>query len=266
MQKPKKTFVVSMVVCLLIVITMIQLDTSILVDVDDTQNNTPQTEELSVINKQEKTLEQASSETLIEHEKIETSLDEIDTLMSTQFQVLGFNIEESTNMQALFLEMDIHSLSDIQKAVGTGINELQSFVAVANGDDTQKFSFTVDKRKVIYAVFMDEDLYDSDNGGVLKQITDVHIPETKTTQEVYDKLLTMSENEIKSCLNFSDTADFSSLSWAVGRSDNKYKIVGEVSAKNGFGVKSDMSFGVWFIENGGEFTVEGVQINGERIK
>ena len=65
---------------------------------------------------------------------------------------------------------------------------------------------------------------------------------------------------------YPDTADFGALDWKIGRSDEKYQILGKVTAKNGFGVKDDILFSVWFVANGTEYTVEGISLNGVRVK
>ena len=76
----------------------------------------------------------------------------------------------------------------------------------------------------------------------------------------------MATSAVKQYLNYPDTADFGALDWQIGRSAEKYQISGKVTAKNGFGVKDDILFSVWFIANGTEYTVEGISLNGVRVK
>ena len=120
---------------------------------------------------------------------------------------------------------------------------------------------------MFYAGFTSEDLFDSAKGGVLKNINDVHIPETKVTLDDYTKLQILAQEEIKKYLNYPSTARFPLYDgWGVVRSDNNYKIWGKVDAKNGFGVKSTNNFSIWFIKNGENFTVDAILINGIRVK
>ena len=196
---------------------------------------------------------------------VDTNFDEA---MIKQFIGLGFNIEEATEMQNLFYKMGITSLSNIKSATNdVDINKLVSFVAVANNDSKKKFYFTVENRKMFYAGFQDEDLYDSAKGGVLKNINDIHIPETKVTMSEYTTLQDLAKKEVKNYLNYPDSANFPLYDgWGVGRNDNKYKIIGKVEAKNGFGVKENINFSIWFIKENNNYTVEAVLIGGTRVK
>lgn len=196
---------------------------------------------------------------------VDTNFDEA---MINQFMRLGFNIEEATEMQNLFYKMGITSLSNIKSSANNvDINKLVSFVAVANNDSKKTFYFTVENRKMFYAGFQDEDLYDSAKGGVLKNINDVHIPETKVAIAEYTELQDLAKKEVKNYLNYPDSANFPLYDgWGVGRNDNKYKIIGKVEAKNGFGVKEEISFSIWFIKENSSYIVEAVLIDGTRVK
>lgn len=192
----------------------------------------------------------------------------IDNEMVGQFMNLGFNIEEATEMQHLFYQMGIKSIKDIHSgSTNPDINKLVAFVATANNNEKQKFYFSIENRKMFYAGFTSEDLYDSAKGGVLKNINDVHIPETKVSIDDYSRLQVLAQDEVKKYLNYPSTASFPLYDgWGVGRSDDKYKIIGKVNAKNGFGVKSQISFSVWFIKKDNNFVVDAVVIDGNRFK
>jgi hypothetical protein len=71
---------------------------------------------------------------------------------------------------------------------------------------------------------------------------------------------------IKSHLSFPSSSDFHAFSWGIGRSDDKYKIQGVVTAQNAFGVKDDLSFAVYFISINGSFSIEGIVIDGTRVR
>jgi hypothetical protein len=173
---------------------------------------------------------------------------------------LGFTVEEASTMQHIFLRVGIDSLSEIQAAIGTGIDNVQSFTAIANDNSDQKFFFTVENRIIFYAGFRDADLYDSDNGGILTNIDDVYIPNTEVGFDTYTKLQAAAEQAVKLYLNYPSTARFGLLDWGVGRSDDNYKIFGTVRAKNGFNVEEKMKFSVWFLRTGDSIAVEGVSI------
>lgn len=57
----------------------------------------------------------------------------------------------------------------------------------------------------------------------------------------------MTEDAVKQCLNYPATADFPIFDWSYGRRFNQYTVRSSVTAKNGFGVESEMPFtaGFW---------------------
>lgn len=180
---------------------------------------------------------------------------------------LGFTIEEATEIQSIFYKIGINSISNIQKGAGDGIDKLQSFVAYANNDTKKKFYFTVEKRVMFYAGFMDATLYDTSKGGVLTNINDVHIPETKVDMDTYTTLQVKAQEAVKQYLSYPATASFPLYDgWRIARNDDNYKITGKVSAKNGFGVKSDINFSVWFKKTNNQFSIEAVSLDGVRVK
>ena len=184
-----------------------------------------------------------------------------------QLRKLGFTVDEATSIYNIFVRIGVNQISDIQKGAGTGIDNLQSFVAIANNDKKLKFFFTVENRQLYYSGFRDADLYDSTKGGVLKNIGDVHIPETSVDINTYSQLQVLSQNIVKQYLNYPKTAKFPWLNgWGVGRSDDNYRIDGKVTAKNGFGVESELSFSVYFIKTNNKFEVEAVVMDGQRVK
>lgn len=233
------------------------------------ENNTEENIEVNNVDntsdKNEEAIKSVDKDTIGNSESINISIDDS---MIKQFMDLGFNVEEATEMQQIFYQMGITSLSDIHSgATNPDINKLVSYVAIANNNEKQKFYFTIENRKMFYAGFTNEDLYDSEKGGVLKNINDVHIPETKVTLEEYSTLQVLAQDEVKKYLNYPSSASFPLYDgWGVGRSDNTYKIIGKVNASNGFGVKSEINFSVLFIKNDNTFNVDAVLLNGTRVK
>ena len=150
---------------------------------------------------------------------------------------------------------------------GSGLNAVVCYPNEFVDDEEHRFYFTTDNGELFYAGFLNEDLYDADKGGYLKSYSDVHVPETEVTIEEYDYLTEEAKRQVKLLLNYPNTADFGMFDWGVGRSDEHYKIIGKVSAKNGFGGSQDIFFGVWFIKNeSGRFSLEGIEFNGVRVK
>lgn len=194
-------------------------------------------------------------------------LEQIDTGISGRLQSVGYSTEHSTQIQEILNTVGIESII-IQHMSGDAESGLNSIVCYPNGntDEDHRFYFTTEDGVLFYAGFLNEDLYDSERGGYLKNYNNVHVPEKEVTTEIYDRLRSLAINEVKSCLNYPNTADFNSFSWGVGRSDNNYQIIGSVTAENAFGVEEEIPFSVWFMDGENGFTTDGVALNGVRVK
>jgi len=198
---------------------------------------------------------------------VEGDLPEVDNSIVSKLTDVGYTVEHATEIQSILNTCGITSI-DIYFQTGEAEKGLNAMSCYANGskEDKSRFTVTTEDGVPFYVGFLNEDLYDKDQGGFLMKYTDVHIPETKVDMDTYITLQGLAENAVKGCLNYPGTADFHTFSWGVGRSDDNYKIIGKVSAKNGFGVESDISFGVWFKNVNNNFIVEGVTLDGIRVR
>ena len=200
--------------------------------------------------------------------KVEGKLNKIDDKMVKTLTKNGYSINQATSIQKILNTLGIKSIR-IHSMTGKAQEGLNAVVCFPNGkkDDKYRFFFTTEDGKLFYAGFLNEDLYDLDKGGYLKSYDDVHVPETDVTDEEFIYLQECAKDEIKVQLNYPGSADFHTLSWGVGRSDEHYQISGKVTGQNGFGVKDDVIFYVYFIKDkSGNFSVEGVTLNGIRVK
>ena len=193
--------------------------------------------------------------------------EEVDTGMVRELMDMGYTVEQATEIQYILNSVGVTSIR-LYGMTGEAQNGLNSVVCYPNGwsDDDHRFYFTTEDGVLFYAGFLSEDLYDSEAGGFLKKIQDVHIPETKCDTDTFIKLQIMAEDAVKLYLTHPSSADFDLFSWGIGRSDDHYKISGSVNASNSFGVVDKVSFGVWFIEKDGEFEIEAISIGGVRVK
>lgn len=194
-------------------------------------------------------------------------LEQIDCAISRTLTDAGYTVEHASAIQEILNTVGIESI-EIDNMTGEAEDGLNSVTCYPNGyeDRDRRFFFTTEDGVLFYAGFSDEDLYDSESGGYLKNYSDVHIPEKDVTLEVYEELRTLATEEVKKCLNYPASANFNALDWGVGRSDDKYQIIGNVSAENGAGVEKEMAFSVWFVSEGDGFAVEGIALDGIRIK
>lgn len=191
----------------------------------------------------------------------------VDTAISDVLMGAGYTAEHATEMQYILNTVGIDSI-EIYGMTGEAEVGLNAMSCFANGSEerSSRFTVTTDNGVVFYVGFLGEDLYDSEQGGFLKKYTDVHIPETEVDSDTFVTLQYLAEIEVESCLTHPSSADFQTFSWRVGRSDDNYKIIGKVSAKNSFGVEGEMNFGVWFTRVNDSFTPIGVEIDGQRVK
>lgn len=199
-------------------------------------------------------------------ESLENLVD-IDTGITDILVENGYTIDHATDIHQILNTVGINSI-EIKSMSGTAEEGLNAVVCYPNGytEDDRVFYFTTENGVLFYAGFRDEDLYDTANGGYLKSYDDVHVPEKEVDLNTFSELQQLAKEEVKKCLNFPDSADFSSFDWGVGRSDANYKIVGKVTAKNGFGTEEDILFSVWFVASENTFTLEGITLDGVRVK
>jgi hypothetical protein len=165
--------------------------------------------------------------------EIENEVVDIDTSMLKVLMDAGYSIEHATQIEEILNTIGIENI-EIEKMTGEAEKGLNAVVCYANNskDRERRFSFTTEDGVLFYAGFKGEDLYDIEQGGYLKNYADVHIPEKTVDMETYITLQELAENEVKNHLNYPSTASFGMFDWGVGRSDDNYKIIGKVTAKN----------------------------------
>ena len=191
----------------------------------------------------------------------------IDTCITDLMIEKGYSIEHATAIQEVLNTVGIEYL-EIESMTGKPESGLNSVVSYPNGytERDRRFYFTTDNAVIFYAGFLNEDLYDSEKGGYLKNYNDVHVPEKEVTRDEFYKLQEIAEPVVKQCMNYPNTASIDGFSYRVGRSDENYQLLGNVTAKNGFGIKDTLPFSVWFVKSGEEFTIKGISVDGVRVK
>ena len=203
-------------------------------------------------------------------EEAEGGLGELVDIAADMMKVLtdaGYTFEQASDIQKILNTIGIQSIR-IYKMTGVATKGLNAVICYPNGltEQSSRFNFTTDNGILFYAGFLGDDLYDSELGGYLKSYEDVHIPETKIDIDTYTKLQTLAIDNVKNYLNHPSSASFNNFAWGIGRSDDKYKIIGEVEAQNSFGVKDDLNFSVYFVQTDDKFLIEGIMIDGIRVK
>lgn len=175
----------------------------------------------------------------------------------------GYNNEQAEKIEKVLCDLGINSI-EIFFMSGEPQSGLNAVSCYPNGssDDDHRFTFTTEDGDLFYVGFLDEDLYDSENGGILKRYNEVHIPEDEVNYEAELSLIMAAEDVIKKYLNYPATADFHTMSWRFARSDDKYSAAGTVSAQNAFGVEEEMPFTVYFEQANGKLSVTRVSLNG----
>lgn len=179
---------------------------------------------------------------------------------------LGYKLDDATEIQGVLNQCGIMSI-ELRNQPRTDVNDgLMPIIGYANGDKKLHFHFTTDNGKIFYCAFRGDDLYNDEKGGFIKKIGDVHIPETEVDYDTFSKLQQAAIKAVSPYLNYPDSASFGLLNWRVGREDDKYYVGGRVTAQNAFGMSREISFGVWLEKDGKGYLIEGIQLDGQRVK
>lgn len=173
----------------------------------------------------------------------------------------GFTESEAREIREIFL---LCGVTDIDGAKPTDSNAtidgLISYRYVIDKDRT--VWFTIENRELFYIALNGVDVYDTDKGGFLININDIHIPESEMSVSVKNTLKDLTEKTLDEY--FIEALYYDA--WGFARSDNEYMTQCEVQAKNKLGVKDWIKAKVWFEYDGENYNVTGVVIDGVRYK
>lgn len=172
---------------------------------------------------------------------------------------IGFTEQEAIDLREIFVACGISSLSGME-AVSNGvtIDELAVFRILEDGEPV--WFFTIDARSLLYISYYGTDVYDRDNGGILTNVGDIHIPETDMTESEKYGLRDLSETVLDDYFKYTPYYD----AWGFAREDDMYMVQCEAYAKNGLGIKDWVPVKVWYQKVNGEYEVVAVQIDGVR--
>ena len=84
--------------------------------------------------------------------------------------------------------------------------------------------------------------------------------------DVKNAAIEKTQDLVKACLNYPSTADFPWLDWSVGRSFNWYSVSSRVTAKNAFGVESEIPFVAIFWVEGNSIRPIYLEVNSEIVR
>ena len=180
----------------------------------------------------------------------------IETLMG-----FGFTETEASDIRELFLDCGLTSLKNCKsKNTGASIDDLVAFVVELDKDRT--FMFTVEHREVFYIAFNGVDIYDKDDGGILANIQDIHIPESEVSLSVASNLRDLTEQVLDKY--FTNAKYYDAFGYA--RQDDDYMVQCQVYAANALNMKDWVYAKVWFRVKNDNFEVIGVQIDGKQYE
>lgn len=192
-------------------------------------------------------------------EQTNTSIAEITSdNIAEKLQEFGMTEEEAKKGREILLTCGVASIDGCKPTNSNStIDGLIAFLWKIDNDRT--VWFTVENREIFYVALNGEDLYNKDNGGFLKNFSDVHIPETAIENEVKINLKNLTEQTLDKYFKNAKYYD----GWGIGRADNDYMVQCEVYATNDLKIKDWIPAKVWYTElDDGSFNVIGVQING----
>ena len=187
-------------------------------------------------------------------------LPEMENLIQELMEI-GFTEEEATEYREIFLKCGINTIAGAKPTSTTAtINDLVAYRIVL--DDDRTLWFTVDKRELFYIAMNGVDLYDTDKGGFLITIDDVHIPEKEISASVRDDLelntQLILDNYFVKAIWYSN--------FSCGRSDDNYVVRCDVYAENRMGFKDTVPAYVYYEYDGTDFKVTAISIDGVRYK
>lgn len=153
---------------------------------------------------------------------------------------VGYSEVHATDIESVLNSVGITSI-EIEKMTGEAESGLNAMVCYANGsdEDIHQFTVTTEDGVAFYVGFLGEDLYDSSQGGVLKQYSDVHIPETEVSTGMELTLRMMAEDVAKQIANYPATVHFKTFYWGFWRNDNMCAVQGTFTCTNAFGVEEE---------------------------
>lgn len=180
----------------------------------------------------------------------------IDVLM----KATTLNQAEAEQVFSDLKSVGLLSITKCNTAIGTGVDNLQSFSAEA---DSHTILLTIKNRKTYYIGYGGTTLFDVSKGGVLNQIKDL----TLTSEEI-THFISAAQYYVKQCLKSPSSAKFpgqvwSLDQWSVGRYKNVVEISSYVDSQNSFGADIRNKFTVQMNYNTSKCTY--LSINGKKL-
>ena len=195
-------------------------------------------------------------------EKVDGELSDITTdNIVEKLCSFGFTESEAQEIREIFLLCGVTSIDGAKPTDPKAtIDGLVAYRWVM--DDDRTLWFTIDNRELFYIALNGVDVYDTDKGGFLININDVHIPESEISTSVKNTLKDLTERTLDGYFTNAKYYD----AWGMGRQDDDYMVQCEVYAANKLGVSDWIKAKVWFKYDGENYNVTGVVIDGVRYK
>lgn len=153
----------------------------------------------------------------------------VDTVIQ-KLSEIGLTEDEAKAIKADLESVGITSLSSLERATGTGIDELQAFVFSGSGISG---TLTIEHRKTYFIGSGNITLFDASKGGKLDTITRYIL-----TSDEKSHFMFTAEDYVKQCLKSPSSAKFESSvtgDWSITRKDDVVTIVSYVESQNSFG-------------------------------
>lgn len=153
---------------------------------------------------------------------------------------VGYSEGHAADIELILNSVGITGI-EISTMTGMAESGLNAMICYPNGldEDGSRVTVTTENGVVFYVGFRDEALYDSSQGGVLKQFSDVPIPETEVSSGAEMTLMMMAEDVAMKIANYPATVKFNTFAWGFWRNDNVYAVQGTFTCTNAFGVKEE---------------------------
>lgn len=127
------------------------------------------------------------------------------------------------------------------------VDEVKNVEKIEDWAAGERYTFTVNSLGLVLYTNMDDSISSIRTNRLTvflynEGYESLNINDYTVDASISHELEQQTKNQVKSSLNYPDTAKFPLFDWSVSRFDEFYAVSGEVNAKNAFGVSEDLSY------------------------
>lgn len=131
------------------------------------------------------------------------------------------------------------------KACDINVEKIKNFEKIDDWIGGKRYNFTYNGLRLTVYCNSDETISSINLGQekiYMQGYEPYNVSDYIINSSVETQLIILTEDYVKTQLNYPNSADFATLSWAFGRDHNIYAASGKVTAQNAFGIEQEISF------------------------